>query len=162
MWDGTLGELTVTRHRIYLKPDAKPIYQAPFRAGRHAREVQKAEVDRMLKAVITEPATSEWAGPVVLITRKDRSIRFCVDYRKLNPMTIKDSYPIPRMDECLDSLWDAVIFSTLDSNSGFLQIPIDEKDRDETAFVTHCGLRRFKRMPLGSSMPRLRSKEPCT
>jgi hypothetical protein len=64
-------------------------------------------------------------------------------------MNIKDSYPLPRMDECLDSLGDAVIFSTLDCNSGYWQIPIDKKDRDKTAFVTHCGLHRFTRMPFG-------------
>ena len=103
----------------------------------------------MLKAGVIEPATSEWASPVVLITKKDGSIRFCVDYRKLNALTVKDSYPLPRMDECLDSLGDATIFSTLDCNSGYWQIPIEERDRDKTAFVTHCGVHRFKRMPFG-------------
>ena len=76
--------------------------------------MERIEVDRMLQEGVIEPATSEWASPVVLITKPDGSVRFCVDYRKLNALTIKDSYPLPRMDECLDSLGDATMFSTLD------------------------------------------------
>jgi hypothetical protein len=70
MWRGYLGQLSVAKHRIYLKEDAKPMYQAPYHAGKNARKVKRAEVDRMLKAGVIEPATSEWASPVVLITRK--------------------------------------------------------------------------------------------
>ncbi len=76
-------------------------------------------------------------------------LRFCVDYRKLNAITISDTYPIPCMDECIDSLGSAKIFSTLDCNSGYWQIPIAEKDRDKTAFVCHSGLYCFRRMPFG-------------
>jgi Reverse transcriptase (RNA-dependent DNA polymerase) len=113
------------------------------------REVEKEEIERMLKADVIEPANSEWACPVVLITKPDGSVRFCVDYRKLNAVTVKDSYPLPRMDECLDSLGDATIFSTLDCNSGYWQIVMKETDRNKTAFVTHCGVHHFKRMPFG-------------
>ena len=147
MWNGELGELSITKHRIDLQENAKPAYQAPYRAGKQSRDIERQEVDRMLKAGVIEPATSEWASPVILITKKDGSIRFCVDYRKLNALIVKDSYPLPRMDECLDSLGDATIFSTLDCNSGYWQIPIEERDRDKTAFVTHCGVHRFKRIP---------------
>ena len=85
-------------------------------------EVEKEEVERMLKASVIEPANSECAIPVVLITNPDGSVRFCVDYRKLNAVTVKDSYTLPRMDECLDSLGDATIFSTLNCNSGYWHI----------------------------------------
>jgi len=149
MWNGSLGEISVTEHRIDLTPEARPMYQAPYRAGRMAREIERAEVDKMLNAGVIEPATSEWASPVVLITKKDGSVRFCVDYRKLNSVTIRDTYPLPRMDECLDSLGDASIFTTLDCNSGYWQIPVRNEDRDKTAFVTHVGVHRFKRMPFG-------------
>jgi Reverse transcriptase (RNA-dependent DNA polymerase) len=149
VWTGSLGEISITEHHIQLQSDAKPVYQPPYRAGVKAREVEKAEVDRMLTAGVIEPAVSEWASPVVLITKPDGSVRFCVDYRKLNALTIKDSYPLPRMDECLDSLGDATIFSTLDCNSGYWQILMKEEDRNKTAFVTHCGIHRFKRMPFG-------------
>jgi hypothetical protein len=149
VWTGSLGEISITQHRIQLLKDSKPIHQAPYRAGTKSREVEREEVDRMLKADVIEPATSEWASPVVLVTKPDGSVRFCVDYRKLNALTVKDSYPSPRMDECLDSLGDATIFSTLDCNSGYWQIAMAEEDMDKTAFVTHCGVHRFKRMPFG-------------
>jgi Reverse transcriptase (RNA-dependent DNA polymerase) len=149
MWSGNLGEIKVTSHRIELIPGAKPVFQPPYRAGQKSRGIEKEEVERMLEAGVIEPALSEWASPVVLITKKDGSTRFCVDYRKLNALTTKDTYPLPRMDDYLDSLGEAMIFSTLDCNSGYWQVPIPEEDRDKTAFVTHCGLHRFTRMPFG-------------
>jgi hypothetical protein len=68
---------------------------------------------------VIEPSTSEWAAPIVLIPKPDGSLRFCIDYRKLNEVTLRDSYPLPRMDDCLDSLGSATIFTTLDGNSGY-------------------------------------------
>ncbi len=82
---------------------------------------------------VIEPAMSESASPVVLVPKTDGTPRFCVDYRKLNAKTIRDSYPIPRMDDCIDSLGGAKVFSTLDCNSGYWRIPIAEEDRDKTA-----------------------------
>ena len=76
-------------------------------------------------------------------------MRFCVDYRRLNAVTVKDTYPLPRMDECLDSLGDTKVFSALDAISGYWQMPIPESDRDKTAFSCHSGLYRFSRMPFG-------------
>ena len=103
----------------------------------------------MLKKGVIEPANTEWASPVVLEPKPDGSIRFCIDYRRLNAMNVIDAYPIPIMDECIDSLGDAVIFSTLDCNSGYWKIPMSDEDRDKTAFVSHCGLFRWLRMPFG-------------
>jgi hypothetical protein len=73
----------------------------------------------MLKAEVIEPATSEWASPIVLVSKPDGSTRFFVDYRGLNSITLRDFYPLPGMDECTDSLGDAKIFTTLDCNSGY-------------------------------------------
>lgn len=84
-----------------------------------------------------------------LCAEKDGTLRFCVDYRRLNALTVRDSYPIPRMDECIDSLADATIFTTLDANSGHWQIEIREEDKDKTTFTSHHGLFRFTRMPFG-------------
>ena len=103
----------------------------------------------MLAIDVIEPVTSEWAAPVVFAPKKDGLQRFCVDYRRLNAVTVRDSYPISRMDECIDSLGDSQVFSTLDCNVGYWQIEIEEEDKDKTAFVTHHGLFRFKRMPFG-------------
>ena len=73
----------------------------------------------MLKKGVIEPANTDRASPVVLVPKTDGSLRFCIDYRILNAMTVRDAYPIPRMEEFIDSLGDAVIFSTLDCNSGY-------------------------------------------
>jgi hypothetical protein len=149
MWDGRLGHAHTTSHRIELTPGAKPVHCQPYRAGSRAREAESAEIQRMLKAGVIEPATAEWASPVVLVPKSDGSLRFCIDYRRLNAITVRDSYPLPRMDECIDSLGDAKIFSTLDCNSGYWQIPVHPEDRAKTTFTSHEGLYWFLRMPFG-------------
>jgi Reverse transcriptase (RNA-dependent DNA polymerase) len=137
MWDGRLGEVKATTHRIELKEGARPFRAHPYRAGPRAREAEAVEVQRMLKAGVIEPAHAEWASPVVLVPKPDGSMRFCIDYRRLNALTVKDSYPLPRMDEWIDSLGDAKIFSTLDCNSGYWQIPVHPDDQDKTTFTSH-------------------------
>jgi hypothetical protein len=81
--------------------------------------MERQEVFRMLKAGVIEPASTDWASPVVLVPKPDGTMRFCVDYRKLNAMTSRDTYRLPRMDECIYSLGNASIFSTLDCNCGY-------------------------------------------
>ena len=149
MWDGHLGRVAATEHRIDLIPGAKPVHSQPYRAGPRARDIESQEVGRMLKAGVIEPASTEWASPVVLVPKPDGSMRFCVDYRKVNAMTTRDTYPLPRMDECIDSLGDARIFSTLDCNCGYWQIPMEPDARDKTTFTCHEGTYRFTRMPFG-------------
>jgi hypothetical protein len=101
----------------------------------------------MLKAEAIEPATSEWASPIVLVAKPDGSTRFCMDYRKVNIITVRDSYPLPRLYECIDSLGDANIFTTLDCNSGYWQIPVRPGDREKTTSTSHEGLYCFIRKP---------------
>ena len=84
------------------------------------------EIDRMLRAGVIEPTSAEWASPVVSVPKKDGTMRFCVDYPKLNAVTIRDSYPLPRMDECIDSLGYATLFTTQDYNSRYWQMRIAE------------------------------------
>ena len=149
MWDGKLGSIRTPPHRIQLKEGSNAVHAHLYRAGPQARKAEETEVQRMLSEQFIEAAQSEWASPVVLVNKPDGSLRFCIDYRKLNALTVKDTYPLPRMDECLDSLGDAVVFSTLDCNSGYWQIPIAEEDRDKTTFTCHAGTYRFVRMPFG-------------
>jgi hypothetical protein len=149
MWDGRLGRVDATTHRIDLVPGAKPVHSQPYRAGPSARVAESAEVQRMLKAGVIEPASSEWASPVVLVPKPDGNPRFCVDYRKLNAVTTRDTYPLPRMDECIESLGDAQIFTTLDCNSGYWKIPVVPEDVEKTTFTSHEGTFQFTRMPFG-------------
>lgn len=150
MWDGRLGTIKAAKHRIELTPpNARPIHSVPYRAGPVARTFEKTEIDRLLRMDVIEPAQTEWASPIVFAPKKDGSLRFSVEYRKLNTVNVRDSYPIPRMDECIDSLGQATIFTTLDANSGYWQIEIDDDGRDKTSFTSHHGLFRFKRMPFG-------------
>jgi len=149
LWSGHLGTIEATEHRIELTPGSKPVGLNPYRRGPRTRKLIKAQVDRMLKLEVIEPSQSEWAGPVVLISKPDGSPRFCIDYRQLNERTVRDSYPIPRIDDCLDSLGDAQFFSTLDCNAGNWQIPIAEEDKPKTAFTCHCGTYQCTRLPFG-------------
>ena len=143
---GYLGEISATEHRIELYPDSKPIRQAPYRQGHKARDITSSEIAKMLDAGVIEPASSEWASPVVLVPKKDGSLRFCIDYRRLNMKTVADAYPLPRMDDCLDFLGGSAIFTTLDCNSGYWRIPVAPEDRDKTTFTTYMGTFRHTKM----------------
>ena len=89
---------------------------------------------------IVQPSSSPWASPVVLVPKKDGKLRFCVDYRRLNAATKKDVYPLPRIEDILDTLGQTRYFTTLDLTAGYWQIPLDPASRSKSAFTTHCGL----------------------
>jgi len=148
-WSGTLGELKATTHHIQLKPDAKPVYSAPYRADPHRHLEIEKQVKKVLDLGVKEPSDAEWSFPVVFVPKPGGHFRFCVDYRRLKERTVKDVYPIPRMDDFLDSPGDATVFSTLDCNAGYWQIPVAAEDRDKTTFTSHMGLIRFLRLPFG-------------
>ena len=104
----------------------------------------------MLKQGIIEPSTSSWSSPVVLVEKKDGSPCFCVDFRKLNNVTVKDAYPLPNAEELIDELSGSRWFSTLDLASGYWQVELDLIDREKTAFTFHRkGLFHFKVMCFG-------------
>jgi hypothetical protein len=122
----------------------RPIKQRPRRLPFGKRQVEKEEIEKMLAKNIIEPSSSAWASPVVMVTKKDGTIRFCIDYRKLNEVTVKDAYPLPRIDECLEALGGAKWFSTMDLQSGYWQVPLaTEEDRQKTAFIIGMGLYQF-------------------
>lgn len=145
---GDLGVTDIIKHQINTS-DAVPIKQAARRLPITKRQVVKDEVDKMIKSGVIEPSTSPWASPVVLCTKKDGSVRFCIDYRRLNSVTHKDSYHLPRIDDSLDALRGSKWFSTLDLQSGFWQVQMNNSDAEKTAFVTNGGLYQFRVMPFG-------------
>lgn len=104
----------------------------------------------MLKDDVIQPSSSPWASLVVLVRKKDNSLRVCIDYRKLNLVTKRGVYPLPRIDDTLDRLCNANFLSSLDLKSGYWQIEVDERDRKKTAFATPDGLYEFKVLPFGS------------
>lgn len=103
----------------------------------------------MQEAGVVEPANTAWASPILFVPKKNGFLRICVDYRRHNAVTECDSYPIPRRNDCIDSLGETQIFLILDANSEFWQLEMDEKDIDKTAFVTHHGLFKCTRMRFG-------------
>jgi hypothetical protein len=149
MWDGHLGTVQATSHRIEVTPGSRPVHCQPYRAGNRARIAEKEEINCMLAEKFIEPTTCEWASPIILVPKPDGSLRFCIDYRRLNAITVPDTYALPRMDECIDSLGDAVVFTTLDCNSGYWQIPVHPDARDKTTFTSHFGIYRFLWLPFG-------------
>jgi hypothetical protein len=141
-----LGRTGITKHTIDVG-DSSPIQQ-PMRVLPLAkREEATKAVQEMRDQCVIEPSCSPWVSPVVLV-KKDRSTRFCVDYRKLNAVTKKDSYPLPRIDT-LHSFWGSTWFSTIDLKSGYWQVEMNEADKEKTAFTTGEGLWQFIVMPFG-------------
>ncbi len=146
--DGDIGKTGVVKHRINTG-NAPPIRQKPRRLAPAIQEEADKQVKDMLKRGIIEPSESPWASPIVLVTKKDGSRRFCSDYRMLNEVTIKDSYPMPRIEETLESLSGAQWFSTLDLASGYWQVELDADAKEKSAFVVRGGLYQWTVMPFG-------------
>ncbi|KZS07216.1 Uncharacterized protein APZ42_029109 [Daphnia magna] len=146
--DGELGMCRKAEHRINTGA-AAPVHQPPYKSAWKERVIVQEQVDEMEKKGVIEPSNSPWASPVVLGKKKDGSWRFCVDYRRLNAISVKDVYPLPRIEETLSRMGYACIFSTIDLESGYWQVPLHEADKEKTAFVTPDGLYQFLVMPFG-------------
>ena len=146
--DFDLGNVTAIEHSIDTG-DARPVKQRMRRTPVCFVDEEKANLDKMLNAKVVEPSTSKWASAPVLIRKRDGQVRWCVDYRALNAVTVKDVYPLPLLDECMDTLAGSTCFSKLDANSAYWQVPIKNSDRKKTAFITKYGLFQFVRMGFG-------------
>lgn len=143
-----LGRTNVTRHTIPTR-DSRPTRQRQYRQPYHLRQEMNRQIDGMLANNIIKESCSPWSSPVLMVPKKDGTFRFCVDFRGLNEMTVKDPFPLPRIDETLDSLGGARHFSTLDLASGYWQVELDDKDKQRTGFTTPRGHYEFEVMPFG-------------
>ena len=146
--DGERGEAKGVEYVIDTA-DSQSIRLIPRRVPFVLRDKITKMVQEMLKGEVIQESASLWASPVVLVRKKDGGLRFCVDYRRLNAVTHKDTFPLPRIDDLLDQLKGKNIFSTLDAKQGYWQIRVQNESQEKTAFVTFDGLYEFRVMPLG-------------
>lgn len=129
--------------------EGPPIKQKPYRQALTKRYTVETEIEKMLEAGVIQPSESPYASPITLVPKKDGSTQFCVDYRKLNQVTRKDTYPLPNIQDIFDTLGGSVYFLTLDLRSGYWQLDLAEDAIPKTAFVCHKGLYEFRRLPFG-------------
>lgn len=148
--DGLQAHISTAKHQIeLLEPSTQPVSSAPYCAVPKTSEFEEAKTDKMLNENVIKPARTKWTSLIVLAPKKDGSLQFRVSYQKLNAVTKRDSYPIPRLDKCIDSLGDVTVFSALDTNSEYWQKETDEADCNRTAFSSLHGLDHFVRMAFG-------------
>ena len=143
-----LGRTDVLQHEIVTE-NVSPIRQKFRRMSPHMRAEMRVLLNDMLQKDIISPSKSPWASPIVLVKKKDGTSRFCVDYRQINAVTRKDAYPLPRVDDTLETLAGSQLFSTLDLISGYWQVEVKPEDREKIAFVTSEGLYEFNVLPFG-------------
>ena len=147
--ENDLGRTGIIKHKI-LVDNARPIKQPMRRVSVHMQhEVVDRQLDLMLQHNIIQPSASPWASAIVLVKKKDGTRRFCIDYRRLNDVTVKDAYPLSRIDESLDQLAGSRWFSCLDLSAGYWQVEVEPEDKQKTVFITRQGLFEFNVMPLG-------------
>ena len=144
-----LGTTSLVEHSIDTG-NAPPIKQLPRRLPNALKPIVDSQVKEMIDNNIVRPSHSPWASPIVLVRKKDGTWRFCIDYRKLNDVTVKDSYMIPQVNDLLDTLAGQMYFTTLDLASGYWQVNVAEEHKEKTAFVIPGGEQlEFNRMPFG-------------
>jgi hypothetical protein len=144
-----LPPIRETEFSIDLHPGTSPITSSPYRMSPSELVELKRQVDELMSKKFIRPSVSPWGAPVLLVKKKDGSSRLCVDYRQLNKVTIKNRYPLPRIDDLMDQLQGASIFSKIDLKSGYHQIRVKTEDIPKTAFRTRYGHFEYLVMPFG-------------
>ena len=148
MFPDVPGRTDAIQHDVELT-DVTPIKQHPYRVNPIKAEHLQKEIQYMLENDIIEPSNSAWSSPCVLVPKHDGSYRFCTDFRKVNAVTKTDSYPIPRIDDCIDKLGQSKFVTKFDLLKGYWQVPLTERAKDISTFVTPFGIYRYKVMPFG-------------
>ena len=154
LWDDEIrgGKIKHTPHTqcdINLEPGTKPRRGKVRRTSPQEDELVKDHINKMYQHDVIRPSNSSWASPILLVQKKNGKTRFCVDYCKLNEVSIKDTYPLPRMDDIFSVLGKASYYTTIDLTDAFWSIRVREEDIPKTAFITKYGLWEFISMPFG-------------
>ena len=144
-----IGRCTNAKHTIEVEPGAVPHREGARRMSPEKAERANQEVRSLLALGMIQPSLSPWASGIVMVKKKSGELRFCCDFRPLNEVTIKDAYPLPRIDESLARLGNAKIYTSIDLAWAFWQIPLRKADRHKTAFACELGLFEWRRMPFG-------------
>ncbi len=147
-WDGSFGTTTLVEHEIHTTTE-KPINTRYRPPNPQLEPSLRAQVDKWLQHDVVEPSNSPWNFGLVAVPKKSGEIRWCIDYRPLNDITVKDSHPIGHIDDTLCRLAHSRIFSTLDGSGAYHVVPVREQDRPKTSFATPFGAYQFKKMPFG-------------
>ncbi|GJR73257.1 putative reverse transcriptase domain-containing protein [Tanacetum coccineum] len=135
--------------RIDLIPDASPVVKSPYRLAPSEMLELSNQLKELQEKGFIRPSHSPWGAPVLFVKKKDGAMRMCIDYRELNKLTIKNRYPLPRIDDLFDQLQGACCFSKIDLRSGYHQLRVREEDIPKTAFRTRYGHFEFTVMPFG-------------
>lgn len=143
-----LGQTSIIKHQI-ITSDSIPVRKRAYPVPVNKQNFIDEEVKAMLSKGIIRPSTSPWAAPVLIVPKKDGEMRFCVDYCALNAKTPLDGFPMPQIQDILESVYGATVFSTLDLRSGYWQVAMDESSIQKTAFVTKYNQYEFTRLPFG-------------
>jgi hypothetical protein len=134
---------------IELKPGTAPIHKTPFRMTTSELAELKKHIKELLEKGFIYPSSSPWGAPVIFVLEKDGTQRLCVDYRALNEVTIKNNYPLPRIDDLFDQLCGACVFSKIDFRSGYHHLKVRECDIPKTPFVSRYDLYEYTVMSFG-------------
>ena len=134
---------------IDLIPGTSPIAQAPYKMGPKELEELKVQIDELKEKGFIQESVSPWGAPVIFVDKRDGGKRMCRDYRKLNDVTIKNKYPLPRIQDLFDQVKGAGVFSKIDLRSGYHQIKIKREDVSKTAFVSRYGHHEYLVVPFG-------------
>ncbi|CAF1408885.1 unnamed protein product, partial [Rotaria sordida] len=149
LFDPTPSIINIPPQSAIRTGDHPPIYSKQYSASYKDQEIKFQETQKLLERGQIEESTSPWSSPIVLVKKKDKTMRFCIDYRRLNAITIKDAFPLPRIDEIFDQLSDATYYTKFDFKSGYFQVPLSEEDRPKTAFSTRDNHYQFTVLPQG-------------
>ena len=153
-----IGRCKIAKHTVEVEPGATPHREGARRMSREKAERANLEFRKLFALGMIQPSLSLWASGIVMVKKKNGELRFCCDFRPLNAVSIKDAYPLPRIDESLSRLGKAKIYTSIDLAWAFWQIPVRKADRQKTAFACELGLFECRRMPFGVTFQLLFNK----